>query len=163
MHNHLVLVKATQPTRNVAAGEIPHLPDMDIILAQALLMDAGSKTFKAIKSGEMADILVGLVELAHAALQTLAKQNEDVAENPRKGSREYQMIAIMRLLSDSICRCSSGEAKHFSDLYHQCAGLATDFLNADFNKAFQTYHAWREDNDGAGKAKHLDLTDCLFE
>ena len=155
------------------AGEIPCVSDMEIILAQALLMDAGSATFKAIKSGEIADILAGLVGLAYTALQALAMQGKDIVENQGEGYQEYQMLAIMRLLSDKIHRCSSGQAERYAELYYLCANLASGFLNADFDKAFQVYHEWRKvcqgPSDEADKilktnnTKSPDLTDCLYE
>jgi hypothetical protein len=173
MHNHLALIKTMQPNQKVSEGETLHVSDMDIILSQALLMDAGSLTFKAIKSGEIADILAGLVSLAYTALQTLAIQDKDIVENQGEGYQQYQMLAIMRLLSDKIHLCSSGQVGHYSDVYHLCANLATGFLNADFNKAFQIYHEWSEACQGCGietnkshdphQIKPPDLTDCLFE
>lgn len=163
MHHHLALVKTIQP-------EIPSVSDMDIILSQALLMDAGCVAFKAIKSGEIADILAGLVALAYRALQALAMQDHDIVENQGEGYQQYQMLTIMRQLSDKIHQCSSGEAKQYCELYHLCANLASGFLNADFDKAFQVYHEWLGAYQGFGdKAKKqnilktLDLTDCLYE
>jgi hypothetical protein len=173
MHHHLTLVKAIYPTPKIIEGQIPSVSDMDIILSQALLMDAGSITFKAIKSGEIADILAGLVALAYTALQALAMQDKDIVGNQGEGYQQYQMLAIMRLLSDKIHLCSSGQAKHYSELYHLCANLVSGFLNADFDKAFQVYHEWRKVCQGSGvgtnkihdlhKTKIPDLTDCLFE
>jgi hypothetical protein len=173
MHNHLALVRTMQPNQKVSEGETLHVSDMDIILSQALLMDAGSLTFKAIKSGEIADILAGLVSLAYTALQTLAIQDKDIVENQGEGYQQYQMLAIMRLLSDKIHLCSSGQAEHYSELYHLCTNLASGFLNADFDKAFQIYHEWAKVCQGSGaesnkthgtyKTKIPDLTDCLFE
>jgi hypothetical protein len=49
-----------------------HLSDMDIIMRQALLMEAGSEIFKAIKAGEMAEILAGLIDLSYSALGAIA-------------------------------------------------------------------------------------------
>lgn len=167
MHNHLALVKTRQP-------EIQCPSDLDVILSQALLMDAGSITFKSIKSGEVAVILAGLVGLAYTALQTLARQDNEGIILPTSGChQEYQMLAIMRLLSKKIHDCSSGEAKDYCELYHLCASLASGFLNADFDKAFQVYHDWRiacrdsntevDDTYKLHKTKCPDLTDCLYE
>jgi hypothetical protein len=79
----------------------------------------------------------------------------------------------MRQLSDQINCCSSGEAKHYSALYHLSASLVSGFLNADFDKAFQVYHGWHKacletSHDvnkmyDLHKAKCPDLTDCLYE
>ncbi|NOU22577.1 MAG: hypothetical protein HOO93_12490 [Methyloglobulus sp.] len=173
MHNHLALLKTMQPNRKMPEGDVPCISDMDIILSQALLMDAGSAAFKAIKSGEIADILAGLVGLAYSALHALAIQGEDIVENQGEGYQQYQMLAIMRLLSDKIHQCSSGDAKHYSELYHLCSNLASGFLNADFDKAFQVYCEWHKAWQAANVAtdkmhdphipKIPDLTDCLYE
>jgi hypothetical protein len=173
MHNHLALLKTMQLNHKQSEGEVQCASDMDIILSQALLMDAGSTTFKAIKSGEIADILTGLVGLAYSALQALAIQDEDIVENQGEGYQQYQMLVIMRLLSDKIHQCSSGDAKHYSELYHLCSNLASGFLNADFDKAFQVYCEWRKTWQAANVAadkmhdphirKIPDLTDCLYE
>jgi hypothetical protein len=166
MHQHLALVKTLLPKveREISVS------DMDIILSQALLMDAGSATFKAIKSGEIADILAGLVALSHIALQALAMQDRDIVDREGESHQVYQMLAIMRQLSDQINCCSSAEAKHYSALYHLCASLVSGFLNADFDKAFQCYHQWyKVCKNPSGKASNqsklmtLDLTDCLYE
>jgi hypothetical protein len=95
MNRHLALVKAIHPCLNSAQGI--SVSDMDIILSQALLMNAGSASFKAIKSGEVAVILAGVVALAYAALQALALQGKDIVENQVDNRQEYQMLAIMRL------------------------------------------------------------------
>jgi hypothetical protein len=173
MHHHLALVKTLQPYPKHTEMESQHISDMDIISSQALLMDAGSATFKAIKLGEITDILVGLVSLAYAALQALAMQNKDVVENQGEGYGQYQMLAIMQLLSGKIHHCSSGEAKHYSELYHLCVSLSSGFLNADFDKAFQVYHEWRKACQDSSydinkthdphKTKLPDMTDCLYE
>lgn len=173
MHHHLALVKTMQPHPKFTEGEIPCVSDMDIIFSQALLMDAGSVTFKAIKAGEIAEILAGLVALAYTAIQALAMQDKDIVENQGEGYRQYQMLAIMRLLSDKIHDCSSGWVEHYSGLYHLCASLSSGFLNADFDKAFLVYHEWHkvclDSNHDTNKihdphkAKLPDMTDCLYE
>jgi hypothetical protein len=147
---------------------------MGIIYSQALLMDAGSLSFKAIKAGDIEEILAGLVILAYTALETLTLLGCDIADYAGENRQSYQMLAIMRLLSDKINDCSSGEARYYSTLYHVCSHLATDFLNADFDKAFRVYHEWRtaiidatdEKNFNrqiSNKSKFPDLTDCLYE
>lgn len=171
MHNHLALVKTIHCTPKFER-EVPHLSEMDIIFYQALLMDAGSITFKAIKAGEISAILAGLVGLAYTALQALAMQDKDI-ETTDEHHQDYQMLAIMRLLSEKIHHCSSGKAKDYSELYHLCASLTSGFINADFDKAFRVYHDWykayQDANPGADirpdlhKTQCPDLTDCLFE
>ncbi|MEQ1559455.1 MAG: hypothetical protein ABL933_11035 [Methyloglobulus sp.] len=173
MHQHLTLIKTVQPRQKVVEGETMPVSEMKIILTQALLMDAGSAIFKAIKSGEIADILAGLVALAYTSLQALAMQDEDIVEHQGTTCQTYQLLAIMRLLSDKIQNCSSGQAKHYSELYHLCTQLASGFLNADFDKAFRVYHDWckaRVDSSeetatmlNPQKTKLPDLTDCLYE
>lgn len=173
MNQHLTLIKTAHPTPKVAEEETMPVSEMEIILTQALLMDAGSVTFKAIKSGEIADILAGLVALAYTSLQACAMQDEDVVENQGAACQTYQLLEIMRLLSDKIQNCSSGQAKHYSELYHLCTHLASGFLNADFDKAFRLYHDWckaRADSSeetttmsSPQRTKSPDLTDCLYE
>ena len=136
-------------------------------------MDAGSATFKAIKSGEIADFLAGLVALAYTSLQALAAQDVNLVENQGETYQVYQLLPIMRLLSGNIQHCSSGQAAHYSGLYHLCVHLASGFLNADFDKAFRIYHKWRKTSadEGEGttemlgvfKTKSPDLIDCLYE
>jgi hypothetical protein len=169
MHDHLALLKNLKPM----IEERDTVSDMEIILSQALLMDAGSITFKAIKSGEIADILVGLVALAHSALLALAMQEQEIIEPARESRQEYQMLAIMRMLSEKIHHCSSGKAQDYCELYHLCASLTSVFLNADFDKAFQVYHEWYKACQGLShdankiydqhKSTCPDLTDCLYE
>jgi hypothetical protein len=173
MHQHLMLIKTVQTRSKVAEEENIPVSEMEIILTQALLMGAGSAIFKAIKSGEIADILAGLVALAYTALQALAMQDEDIVEHQGATCQTYQLLTIMRLLSDKIQNCSSGQAKHYSELYHLCTQLASGFLNADFDKAFRVYHDWfkaRADfseettiMSSPQKIKPPDLTDCLYE
>lgn len=169
MHDHLALLKNLKPM----IEERDTVSDMEIILSQALLMDAGSITFKAIKAGEIGDILAGLVALAHSALLALAMQEKGIIEPTGESRQEYQMLAIMRLLSEKIHHCSSGKAKDYCELYHLCASLTSGFLNADFDKAFQVYHDWYKVCQGLShdankmddlhKAPCPNLTDCLYE
>ena len=162
MNQHLALIKTNQAEHRL----MPCLSDMDIIFSQALLMDAGSISFKAIKAGEIADILAGLVALAYTALETLSMLDSNAVEPAIESRPTYQMLAIMQLLSDKINACSSGKAEHYSALYHLCSHLATDFLNADFDKASKAYHAWHKLHqlDKTNNLKNcLEMTDCLYE
>lgn len=59
MNPHLALIK-TNPS-HPKSTQAESLSEIDIILFQALLMEAGSASFKAMKSGEIAEILAGLV------------------------------------------------------------------------------------------------------
>jgi hypothetical protein len=174
MHHHLSLIKTRQSTQNIGlGGTSASLPDMDIIYTQALLMDAGSASFKAIKLGEIEGILGKLVAIAYCALEALPKLGCDEVEYAGENRLSYQMLDIMRLLSNKINDCSSGEARHYSALYHVCSHLVTDFLNADFDKAFRVYHAWRMsyldtiDEDTMQNLTYNSklpvLTDCFYE
>jgi hypothetical protein len=173
MHHHLALVKAFQKGSQAVTSETSHVPEMDIILFQALLMEAGSATFKAMKSGELEAIFAGVIALAYISLQALAAQDKELAENQGGFHQEYQLCPIMRQLTDKIQRCSSGQAEHYAELYHLCVHLTSSFLNADFDKALQAYHEWHGTyKDKAGetakmpspiKAKPLDLIDCFYE
>lgn len=163
MNPHLSLIKAspTHPQSTQAEG----LSDIDIILSQALLMEAGSASFKAMKSGEIVEILAGLVALAYYALLALAGQDKNLIDQPAS-HQTYHLLAIMRLLSEEIYQCSSGKAEAYSRLYQSCSHLTTDFLNADFDKSFRTYHEWKKTNNPTNpqdSPKTIDLTDCLYE
>jgi hypothetical protein len=164
MHKHLALVKTLQTGQEAYNGQFP---DIEIILTQAILMEAGSATFKAFKSAEMADFLAGLVSLAYTSLQVFALHNQEIIENTGAGYQIYQKLAIMQLLSEKIHQCSSGEAAHYAELYYCCANLASGYLNANFDKAFQAYHEWRKTylNSATGLVKPQlpELTDCLYE
>jgi hypothetical protein len=174
MHQHLALIKNRQSAQSIGHGGVPVcLPDMDIIYTQALLMDAGSASFKAIKLGEIEGILARLVAIAYCSLEALSKLGYDVLEYAGENRLSYQMLDIMQLLSNKINDCSSGEAKHYSALYRLCSHLVTDFLNADFDKAFRVYHAWQIsyldtiDVDSiqniTTNSKLPVLTDCFYE
>ncbi len=173
MHPHLALIKNSPSLSSRIEGQGSSITAMDIILSQARLMEAGSLTFKAIKAGEIADILAGLVALAYYSAQALAQQNEDIVKNIEKIPQTYQMLTIMRLLSDKINACSSGAAIDYSTLYFVSKHLATDFLNADFDKAFRAYDEWYKNCADVSSGGHPlakpenancpDLTDCLFE
>jgi hypothetical protein len=173
MHHNLALVKAFQTSSQAVTNETPHVSEMDIILFQALLMEAGSATFKAMKSGELEGILAGVIALAYTSLQAFAAQDKELGENQDGFHQEYQLCPIMRQLSDKIQHCSSGQAEHYAELYHLCAYLTSSFLNADFDKAFQAYHEWHGTyKDKAGetakmpgliKVKPLGLIDCFYE
>lgn len=164
MHKHLTLVKNQQITPAIRTEAFS---DMEIILAQALLMDTGSATFKTFKSAEAVDMLSGLVSLAYTALQLFAMHNQELVENKGEGYQIYQKLEIMQFLSKKIHQCSSGEAPYYAELYYTCANLASGYLNADFDKAFHVYHDWRElylsQNSGLTKSIAPELADCLYE
>lgn len=173
MNTHLALVKSLQANRATSKEQSANISDMDIIFSQALLFEAGGKTLKAFKSGVIGDILAGLVALSYAALEALSLQSGEIELGSFKGKPQYHLLAIMRLLSQSITDCASGRAEHYAMLYQICSHLATDFLNADFDKAFKVYHEWLKADQIFGGASDIlpnlisanvpDLTDCLYE
>lgn len=162
MNKHLKSVREFHDTfflLQAEHGANARLSDMNIILRQALLMDAGSATLKAIKSGDMVEILSGLVNLAYSALGAIAIQGGDVTESPVTWRHDGFVLSIMRILSDGIHRCSSGNPEDYSGVYCLCAHLSRIFINADFDLAFQRVHE--------GKMSQAqttpDLSDCLYE
>lgn len=174
MHPHLTLILSSQMAKNSGGNEPPHLADMDIIGTQALLMQAGGICFNAMKSGEISGILAGMVALAYHALQAVAALQSDIDDYDGEKYLSYQIVDIMRQLSNKINDCASGEPEDYSRLYHVCHHLSTDFLNADFDKAFKVYHEWYTSHFNAGinydakllvlhQSKLPDLTYCLYE
>ncbi len=109
-------------------------------MRQALLMDCGSETFKAITAGDLAKILAGLVDLAYNALAAIACRGDDVVNTSVSWRQDGSVLSIMRVLADKINQCSSGESIHYSALFNICEQLARGFVNADFDKAFTIVH-----------------------
>lgn len=181
MNKHLALVKAFHEKFHFphATPAVPgHMSDMDKILHQALLMEGGSETLRAIKNGDMAEILAGLVDLAYYALGAIAVAGGDVIAQPVTWRHDGSVVSIMRLLSDKINRCGSGEMAAYSDVYNVCLHLAAAFLNADFDKAIQAVHRQhmtcaaserQPSYDGKTATRKADdyqtpdLSDCLYE
>ncbi|MGR9072908.1 MAG: nucleoside triphosphate pyrophosphohydrolase family protein [Gammaproteobacteria bacterium] len=181
MNEHLKLVREFHDVFSVSQAEHgadAKISDMNIIMCQALLMDGGSETLKAMKAGEMAAILSGLVDLAYSALGALAFRGADVIDRPVSWRHDGYVISIMRLLSEKINACASGGAESYSDVYCLCKVLAKSFLNADFDKAFRMVHdshlakvdeTGKLNYDYAGQIrkstlfKGPDLSDCLYE
>lgn len=171
MNRHLQSVREFHAAYSVSQAEFGqegHLADMEIISRQALLMEEASELFKAFKRGEMADVLAGLVNLGYAALTVIALQGEDVKETSVSWQHDGLVISIMRSVSDKVNQCSSGQSEAYSTLYCLCVQLARDFLNADFDKAFQVVHesrmaALKEHPHPSRHFKTPDLSDCLFE
>lgn len=158
MNKHLNLVR-TFLSAPAEQGANRHLSDMDIVMNQALLMDEGSGVLKAIKAGDMVEILLGLVKLAHCALAAIAQQESDVIVHPVTWRHDGFVLSVMQALSDKIHNCSSGRAEDYSEVYSLCAHLAKSFINADFDKAFQMIH----DGKMAKVEKTPDLSECLYE
>ena len=85
------------------------LSDMDIIIRQSILMEEGSVLFKALKHGDMAEILAALVNLGYEALGSIAMQQADVTEEAVSWCHDGYVTSIMRLVSGKINCCSSGD------------------------------------------------------
>jgi hypothetical protein len=162
MNEHLKLVREFHDKFSfpqAEQGAAIRLSDMDVVMRQALLMDEGSAALKAIRSGDMVEILTGLVNLAYSALGAVAMQGGDVTDHPVTWRHDGFVVSIMRALSDKINHCTSGSSDDYSAVYCLCIHLTRSFINADFDKAFQMIH-----NGKMSKlAKAPDLSECLFE
>jgi hypothetical protein len=181
MNKHLKLVRKFHdalscPQPEQGANE--RLSDMAIVEYQALLMEEGSAVLKAIKAGEMVEILAGLVNLAYYALGAIAARGSDVTDHPVTWRHDGFVVSIMRILSDKINHCTSGNADDYSEVYCLCEHLTRSFINADFDKALQMIHdsnmskltgsAKSIHNEAPGipklkLSKAPDLSDCLYE
>ncbi len=162
MNKHLKLVREFHDTFSLPQAEHganARLSDMDIVMRQALLMDEGSAVLKAIKAGDMVEILAGLVNLAYCALGAIAMRGSDVTDRPVTWRHDGFILSIIRILSDRINNCTSGNTDDYSAVYCLCAHLSSSFINADFNKAFQAVH----DGKMSKPATTPDLSECLFE
>lgn len=161
MNKHLKLIQDLTPSTSTA-----HFSDMDIVKHQALLMQAGSCVFKAIKVGDMVEILLGLMNLATTAIEAISARGGDVEELPVTWRHDGSVISVMRTMSDKINQCSSGTAEDYSAVYCLCMHLTRHFINADFDKAFQTMIDFKTAKSAAGKLESStapDLSDCLYE
>lgn len=181
MNKHLQKVREFHQRFGIEQPEYPetaHLSDMDIVMRQALLMDCGSETFKAITSGDLAKILAGLVDLAYNALAAIACRGDDVIATSVNWRQDGSVLSVMRVLADKINNCSSGESIHYSALYNICEQLTRGFVNADFDKAFNMVHEnLLRSSTSSGSAGHdyaqriaketlpeaPDLSDALYE
>ncbi len=144
------------------------LSDMEIIQFQALLMNNGADLLRAFKQGDMAVVLAGLVNLAYssASAAVLAGAGEQMPPVSVNWRHDGRMISIMRSLSHHIDACCSGKIEDYAALHELCKRLVRDFLNADFEKAFQHVHQTHLENHHVPVAQPInmpDLSDCLFE
>lgn len=162
MNKHLKLVREFNDTFSFPQAEhgaSARLSDMDVVMRQALLMEEGCAALKAIKAGDMVEILAGLVNLAYCALAAIAMRGDDVIDRPVTWRHDGFVLSIMRVLSDKINRCASGSTDDYSDVYCLCVHLTSSFINADFDKAFQMIH----DDKISKPVKASDLSECLYE
>jgi predicted HAD superfamily Cof-like phosphohydrolase len=68
MNTHLKLVREFHDAFSIPQAEQGanvRLSEMDIIMRQTLLMEEGSELFRAIKAGDMVEILTGMINLAY--------------------------------------------------------------------------------------------------
>ena len=169
MHKHLQLVREFHEKFGIPQAEFAetaHLSDMDIVMRQALLLACGSETFNAIAEGDLVKILAGLVDLAYNALAAVAGRGEDVVGVSVNWRQDGSVLSVMRVLSDKINQCASGETIHYSALYNLCEQLARGFINADFDKAFRLVHQHIIAQAGGGQhslGQHPDLSAALYE
>ncbi|MDD1618953.1 MAG: nucleoside triphosphate pyrophosphohydrolase family protein [Methylococcaceae bacterium] len=181
MNKHLKLVREFHGALSlpqVAQGENVKLSEMAIIMRQALLMEEGSELFRAIKAGDMVEILAGMINLSYSALGAIAIEGADVLDQPVSWQHDGSIISLMRLFSDKINNCASGSPNNYSEVYCLCAYLSRSFINADFDKAFQMVHDNKmsqlgksgklicENAEEIQKSKFFktpDLSECLYE
>jgi len=181
MNTHLKLVREFHDAFSFPQAEHGtnvRLSEMDIILRQALLMEEGSKLLRAIKAGDMVEILAGMIDLAYCALGAIAIQGADVSDQPVLWQHDGFVISLMRLFSDKINNCASGSPDNYSEVYCLCVYLSRSFINADFDKAFRMVHDSKisrldksdkltdENAEEILKSKFFktpDLSDCLYE
>jgi predicted HAD superfamily Cof-like phosphohydrolase len=181
MNKHLKLVRELHdaflfPQARYGANE--QLSDMDIIMRQALLMEEGSKVLKALKAGDMVEILTEIIDLSYYALGAIAMQGADVITQPVAWQHDGFVLSVMSILADKINDCASGSADSYSEVYCLCEHLARCFINADFDKAFQVVHnnnmsrlneSGKPINIDTGELQKSepftapDLSDCLYE
>lgn len=181
MNKHLKLLRELHDAFSfpqAGHGANAQLSDMDIIMRQALLMEQGSKALKALKAGDMVAILAELIDLSYYALGAIAMQGAEVADQPVSWRHDGFVLSVMRILSDKINNCTSGSADSYSEVYCLCVHLARNFVNADFDKAFQVAHNYNMSGlSQSGNPIHTDtgelqkselfkapdLSDCLYE
>ena len=141
-------------------------------------MEEGSLLLRAIKAGDMVDILAEMVNLSYGALVAIAVQGADVLDQPISWRHDGFVISLVRLFSDKINHCASGSPENYSEVYCLCVYLSKSFINADFDKAFQMVHDSKmlkldknsqfttknaEDLLKSSCFKTPDLSDCLYE
>ena len=180
MNKHLKLVREFHDAFSFPQAEYGknmRLSEMGIILRQALLMEEGSELLRAIKAGDMVEILAGMIDLAYCALGAIAIQGADVLDQPVSWQHDGFVISLMRLFSDKINNCASGNPDNYSEVYCLCVYLSRSFINADFDKAFQMVHDSKMSKLNRDKPicenaeeilrskffKTPDLSECLYE
>lgn len=143
MTTHLDLVRAFHRQFGIVQPEFPdtaHLSDMDIVMRQTLLMQAGQDSLHAIVVSDMAKLLGGLVDLAYNALAAIACRGDELQKMNVTWRRDGSVLSVAQALSQRIHDCCSGETRDYSALYCLCQQLAIGFVNADFDGAFRAVH-----------------------
>jgi len=175
MNKHLQLVREFREKFDFPEPD-DHISDMHIVLRQAWLMEAGKEVLLAIKQGDMSEILTRLTGLVYLALNAIAQRGCEceVSEPTVFWRHDGTVLSLMRMISERINACSSGLCKDYSELYCVTAQVASSFLNADFDKAFITFHqhqlekrgGYRHDAECQGEIDWSNLPDmsaCLYE
>ncbi|MGJ0485285.1 MAG: nucleoside triphosphate pyrophosphohydrolase family protein [Methylomicrobium sp.] len=175
MNKHLQAVREFREKFNCPPPE-DHVSDMHIVVRQAWLMDAGSRSLLALKQGDMAEVLGKLIGLTYLALNAIAQKGCEceVEEQPALWRHDGTVLSLMRLISERISACSSGLCKDYSALYGVTAQLTSSFMNADFDKAFAIFHqhqletgrVYGQEVESRGEVDWTalpDLSDCLYE
>jgi len=143
LNKQLSLVRDFHQRYGIAQPDYPetaHLSDAEIVLRQALLLQCGSDTCKAIAGGDLEKILAGLVDLAYNALAAIAIRGDDVITVNVNWRQDGSVLSLARVISEKINSCTSGETLAYSGLFSLSRHLCKFFLNADFDKAFQIVH-----------------------
>ena len=144
MNTHLELVREFHRQLGIPQPEYPetaHLSDMDIVMRQTLLMQAGQDSLHAIVVSDMAKLLAGLVDLAYNALAAIACRGDDLLKVSVTWRQDGSVLSVAKALSERIQQCCSGETSDYAALYYLCQQLAMRFVNADFDGAFRAVHA----------------------
>jgi hypothetical protein len=166
LHDHIALLKQSPLAKTTVSGE-QEWNDMAVIRTQGLLLCAGGLVCQSFYRGDMGKILCALAHTAHLAVEAIIATGEtDPPPSTPAITPLYELVPIMQHLCACISTCRWGRSVHYVTLYHCCSRLASDFLNADFDKTFADYHCWRQgvqDISDLSQTSLPDLTDCLYE
>lgn len=140
MHKHLQRVREFHQQFAIAQadyGDNLQPSDTDILSRQALLQACNSETTSALAAEHMPKVLEGLLDLAFNALAAIAYSGENLVSTGAKWRQDGSELSVARALSDKVNQCLSGEAVHYSALYNLCQQVALQFVQADFDAAFE--------------------------
>lgn len=122
MNEHLTLVRAFHDAFSFPQAEHgvdEPLPDMEIIIRQALLMEEGGEVLKSLAAGAWLKYWMGWLNLGYYALGGLARRGRCRATG--FGRHDGYVLSVMRLLSDAINNCATGSTESYSKLYCVCS------------------------------------------